>query len=98
LTVSANRITLPAMAPYMICVLPFQTSVGTIRRLRISVPLIEGLIDGVRYFRPDDLPPASGEELRPLLRPRITVRPPPSKLLEDRDDEAQTISAAPSNA
>jgi hypothetical protein len=29
----------------------------------------------VRYFRPDDLPPASGEELRPLLRPKITVRP-----------------------
>ena len=33
------------------------------------------LIDGVRHFRPDDLPPASGEELRPILRPRITVRP-----------------------
>jgi hypothetical protein len=62
----------------MICVFPFQTSVGTIRRLRISVPLIECLIDGVRYFRPDDLPPASGEELRPILRPRITVRPTPS--------------------
>jgi hypothetical protein len=27
----------------------------------------------VRYFRPDDLPPPSGEELRPVLRPRITV-------------------------
>ena len=27
---------------------------------------------------PEDLPPASGEELRPLLRPRITVRPAPS--------------------
>jgi hypothetical protein len=58
----------------MICVFPFQTSVGTIRRVRISVPLIECLIDGVRYFRPDDLPPASGEELRPVQRPRITVR------------------------
>jgi hypothetical protein len=34
---------------------------------RITLPA------GVRYFRPDDLPPASGEELRPLLRPRITV-------------------------
>jgi len=35
--------------------------------------LTECLVDGVRYFRPDDLPPASGEELRPILRPRITV-------------------------
>ena len=49
------------MVPHMICVLPFQTSVGTIRRLRISVPLIECRIDGVRYLRPDDLPPAGGE-------------------------------------
>jgi hypothetical protein len=43
------------------------------------VPLIECLIDGVRYFRPDDLPPASAEELRPMLRgspspTKITVR------------------------
>jgi hypothetical protein len=63
------------MVPHMICVFQFQTAVGTVRRLQISVPLIECLVDGVRYFRPDDLPPASGEELRPILRPRITVRP-----------------------
>ena len=37
------------------------------------MPLTECLVDGVRYFRPDDLPPAGGEELRPVLRPRITV-------------------------
>jgi hypothetical protein len=61
----------------MICILPFQTCVGTVRRLRISVPLIECLVDGVRYFRPDDLPPPAGDELRPMLRPRITVRPAP---------------------
>jgi hypothetical protein len=35
--------------------------------------LTECLVDGVRYFRPDDLPPPSGEELRPVLRSRITV-------------------------
>jgi hypothetical protein len=61
------------MVPHMICVFPFQTSVGTIRRLRISLPLVECLVDGVRYFRPDDLPPPSGEDLRPVLRPKITV-------------------------
>jgi hypothetical protein len=35
--------------------------------------LTDCLVDGVCYFRPDDLPPASGEELRPIPRPRITV-------------------------
>ena len=60
------------MPPHMICVLPFLTSNATIRRLRISVPLVAPLLDGVRYFRPDDLPPPAGDDLRPLFRPRLT--------------------------
>jgi hypothetical protein len=56
----------------MICLLPYLNSNAQVRHLRITVPLVECLIDGVRYFRPDDLPPPSGDELRPLLRPRLT--------------------------
>ena len=41
----------------MVSIVPHQTTYGHIRRLRISVPLIECLIDDVRYFRPDTLPP-----------------------------------------
>jgi hypothetical protein len=36
----------------MICVLPFLTTACQ--------------VDGPKYFRPDDRPPATGEELRPL--------------------------------
>jgi len=45
--------------------------IGPVSANRITLPA------GVRYFRPDDLPPASGDELRPMLRPRLTVRPAP---------------------
>jgi hypothetical protein len=60
------------MPPHMICVLPYLNSNAQVRHLRITVPLVECLVDGVRYFRPDDLPPPAGDELRPLLRPRLT--------------------------
>ena len=59
----------------MVFVCPFLTTAAQVRRLRISLPLIEPLLDGRKYFLPDDLPPASGEELRPMLRPRITNAP-----------------------
>ena len=35
------------------------------------MPLVPCLIDGVRYFKPEDLPASVGEELRPMMRPRI---------------------------
>lgn len=56
------------MAPHMVCVLPYLNSNAQVRRLRISVPLGECLIDGQKYFLPDDLPPAAGEELWPFSR------------------------------
>jgi hypothetical protein len=59
------------MPPHMVFVCPFLTTAAQIRRLRISVPLVPCLLDNQRYYLPDDLPPASGEELRPMLRPRI---------------------------
>jgi hypothetical protein len=61
----------------MICVLPYLNSNAQVRHLRISVPLVECLVDGVRYFRPDDLPPPAGEELRPLFRPRLACAADP---------------------
>jgi hypothetical protein len=56
----------------MVRIAPHLTSNATVRRLRISVPLVPCLLDGVRYFRPDDLPPPAGDDLRPLYRPRLT--------------------------
>lgn len=61
------------MVPHMVCVLPFLTTANQVRRLRISVPLVDCLVDGQKYFRPGDLPPAAGEELRPLFWPRLTL-------------------------
>jgi hypothetical protein len=43
------------MPPHMVRVLPSLNSNAQVRRLRISVPLIEVLLDGEKYFRPGDL-------------------------------------------
>jgi hypothetical protein len=63
------------MIPSMVSLVTVPSAASGVRRVRISVPLIDCLIDGVRYFRPGDLPPPEGEELRPMSRPRITKAP-----------------------
>ena len=60
------------MSPHMVCLLPYLNSNAQVRHLRITVPLVAPLLDNLKYFLPDDLPPPSGDELRPLLRPRLT--------------------------
>ena len=47
-----------------------------IRRLRVSVPLVPALLDGVRYFREGDLPPLAGNDLQVVYRPRIQAKAP----------------------
>ena len=37
------------------------------------MPRVDCLLDGVRYFLPDDLPAPEGEDLRPQRRPRLDV-------------------------
>jgi len=59
--------------PRMVRLYPYLNSNAQVRHLRISVPMVEPLLDGQKYFRPDALPPPAGEELRPLLRPRLTL-------------------------
>ena len=59
------------MAPHMARLVPYLTSNATIRRLRISAPLVELLLDNQKYFLPDALPALAGDDLRPLLQPRI---------------------------
>jgi hypothetical protein len=66
------------MVSYMILKMPFQTTAGTVRRLRISLPLVPGLLDGQKYFLPDTLPAPVGEKLRPMLRPRMKAPRAPS--------------------
>ncbi len=79
-------------ASHMVCLLPYLSSNASIRRLRISLPLIECLVDGVRYFREGDLPAPSGDDLGPLYRPRLTLaagRPSPHRnaaLAQDAGD------------
>ena len=63
------------MAPSMVSLVTVPSAASGVKRVRISVPLVGCLIDGVRYFRPDDLPAPAGEELRPMSRPRITKAP-----------------------
>jgi hypothetical protein len=62
-----------SMQPHMVRVYPFLTTACQVRHQRISVPLVACLLDRQKYFRPADLPPPTGEELRPLLRPRLTL-------------------------
>ena len=59
----------------MVALVTIPSAASGVRRVRISVPLVECLVDNVRYWRPGDLPPPAGEELRPLSRPRITKAP-----------------------
>jgi len=46
------------------------SSESGVRHRRISLALIPCLVDGQRYFLPGDLPPAAGEELRAMCRPK----------------------------
>ena len=59
------------MAPSMVSLVTVPSAASGVKRVRISVPLVECLVDGVRYFRPGDLPPPEGEELRPMSRPKV---------------------------
>jgi hypothetical protein len=59
----------------MVRLLPFLSSTGQVRHLRISLPLVECLLDNERYFRPGDLAEPRGDELRPLYRPRLGRQP-----------------------
>ena len=43
---------------------PHLTTNCRVRHVRVSVPLIAALIDNERYYLPNDLAPAKGEELR----------------------------------
>jgi hypothetical protein len=63
------------MAQCMVAIVTYLSAGCRVRHVRISVPLIACLVDGQRYFLPDALPPPEGQELRPMLRPRITTQP-----------------------
>ena len=62
------------MVPHMILLVVVPSESGT-KRVRISVPLVECLLDHQRYFLPGELPAPAGEELRAMSRPRITKAP-----------------------
>ena len=63
------------MIPSMVAMVSIPSAASGVRRVRISVPRIDCLLDNVRYFLPQDLPPPAGEDLRPMVRPRITKAP-----------------------
>ena len=82
------------MSPHMVCLLPYLNSNAQVRHLRITVPLVAPLLDNLKYFLPDDLPPPSGDELRPLLGPgsrHRTATPRSSRLAAIRALAAPTL-------
>ena len=50
----------------MIAMVVVSFAASGVRRVRISVPLIEPLLDNVRYFREVDLPSRQGLDLRAM--------------------------------
>ena len=65
------------MQPHMVCLVPHLTTNCQVRHVRVSVPLIAALVDNKRYYLPDDLAAAKGEEPRALYRPKIAQPKPP---------------------
>jgi hypothetical protein len=59
---------------------PYPTSAGTVRRIRVSLPRIDCLVDNHRYFLPEDLPPPARDDLRAWLRPKLGKIVQPVKL------------------
>ena len=68
------------MRATMIMLFPYQTSAGTVRRIRVSLPRIDCLVDNHRYFLPEDLPPPARDDLRAWLRPKLGKIVQPVKL------------------
>jgi len=62
------------MAQSMILLVVVPSESGA-KRVRISLPFVECLLDHQSYFLPGELPAPAGEELRPMSRPRITKAP-----------------------
>jgi hypothetical protein len=60
--------------------------------LRISLPLIECLIDNERYYLPDTLAPPACEQLRPMLRQRIGQVSSPARPRPDRKHGARDLA------
>jgi hypothetical protein len=55
----------------MIALVTIPSAASGVRRVRISVPRVDCLLDGQRYFLPGELPAPEGVDLRPMARPKI---------------------------
>ena len=90
------------MQPSMVAIVPHLTTNCRVRHVRVSVPLIAALVDNQRYYLPDDLAPACGEELRPMFRPRIShaagaepaIAGPVGDEMRQRRGDGQEVEAA----
>ena len=58
------------MQPSMTFLATVSSGPSGTRRVRISLPRIDCLVDNDRYWLPDTLPAARGEDMRSLYRPR----------------------------
>jgi hypothetical protein len=56
-------------------ILPIPNTTNGVRRVRISLPMAEPLLDNAKYFRDEDLPPLAGLDLRSPYRPRLNQTP-----------------------
>jgi hypothetical protein len=81
----------PMQQRRMVILMVEQTGYGTIRRVPVSVPYVEQLMDGKKYMEPGDVKP---KECRDLRRLRQTPRPPTLKAmarLARRCDNAEQL-------
>jgi hypothetical protein len=61
------------MPPHMIAIVAHLTTSHHVQYLQISVPLVTCLLDGVRYFRPGEVPAIVGQDAA------VKPKPPPDK-------------------
>lgn len=64
-------------ATTMVALVSIPSAASDVRKVRVSLPRIECLLDGRKYFDAEDLPPLSGTDLRSISRPKLHkfVRP-----------------------
>jgi hypothetical protein len=70
LTSTRANVTLPAMIPHMVRVLRYLDTAAQVRHLRVSLPLVACLVDGLKYREPEDEPQPQDDTERRQRAPR----------------------------
>lgn len=77
--------------PAMVRIFPILDSNGKLARLRVSVPLIECLLEPGRYELEENMPPKAGRELRAQRQPRLRTLVRMAMAMQDADRTARAL-------